>query len=164
MTTPKSSPVKSTSIVTTPKSSPVKSISSVTTSKSPVKLTNIVVTPKTSPIKSININTTPKSSSKNVKTLNLSPAKTTLLSSPQKSKQLLISPKKCTPEKSSFENKTESSEKKLDFSDDDKTTIKAGFKRKVSPIKTPENKKFKLNSLQSPDTQVSDNIIYPYFN
>lgn len=85
--------------------------------------------------------------------LSSSPAKTKTTVA-QKLKQPSVSPKS-TPEKNKFEIKTASPKKKLDFIVDDKTTVKTGFKRKNSPTKTPENKKFKINSHQSPDTQVS---------
>jgi len=48
-----------------------------------------------------------------------------------------------------------SPQKKLDLDENDKTTVTIGGKRKVSPIKTPENKKFKVDAVHSPDTQVS---------
>lgn len=71
---------------------------------------------------------------------------------------MLIQPKIKNP--SISPKKHESPKKKLNFSENDKNTINSGYKRKISPTKTPENKKFKVNSVQSPDTQVSNIIFY----
>lgn len=63
-----------------------------------------------------------------------------------------------------LENKTikidiESPKKKLNF-DDENIIGKLGSKRKMSPIETPENKKIKISSVDSPDTQVCNIIRY----
>jgi len=66
-----------------------------------------------------------------------------------------------------LENKTikiniESPKKKLNF-DGENIIGKLGSKRKMSPTKTPENKKIKISSVDSPDTQVCNIIIHLYF-
>lgn len=111
---------------------------------------NVVKTPKSSPIK-----------------LNSSPNKS--VQSPDKSKQTLlvlnklkspsISPKKSNIEKKVSNIKIGSLEKNFNSNDDDQTSDKIRSKRKMSPIKTPENKKFKNNTISSPDTQVSIMIV-----
>lgn len=133
---------------TSSKSSPIKKNNSLKTPiPSPDNLKNTVITPKSSPVKSVSL------------TPNLSPAKTpvkvvqsVLIS--QKTKSPSISPKQCKSERK-ISNIT-----KLDFNDGE--ICKTSFKRKNSPTKTPENKKFKVDSVQSPDTQVRNIIIYSY--
>lgn len=77
---------------------------------------------------------------------------------PPKTKRPFMSPIKCETEKT-ISNKIESPKKKLDFGNDGKTSTQTCSKRKFSPTKTPENKKFKVDSHQLSDTQVSNHII-----
>ena len=103
------------------------------------------------------------SSSKSISTPNSSPRKTvqtTLI--PQKTKSPSVSPLKLGLENKTTKIKIESPKKKLNFDDEDTIIGKSSSKRKISPIKTPENKKIKISSVDSPDTQVS-NIIYLHF-
>lgn len=128
------------------------------------------VTPKSSPAKSVGFKT-PKSSPSKSKTPdttpNLLPDKS-YLPSPAKSIQTIlvshktkrqsISPRKCDLNENTGKIKIKSPKKKLFCNND--TTVKTGFKRKLSPIKTPENKKIKVNLVQSPDTQVSNFFLF----
>lgn len=144
---PEKTPVKSINVkhITTPKSSIAKDYEFTSPKTSPVNLKNSVTPPKSSPIKSI--------SSPNSK---LNKTKQTVII-PKRFKSPSLSPNKC--DEKTFNNKAESPKKKLNFSDEDKATIKTSSKRKISPTTTPENKKFKKNLVQSPDTQVR-NIIF----
>lgn len=103
---------------------------------------------------------TPKSSSDSISTPNSSPRRTV-------QSTLINKSPSTSPVKLGFENKTikinvESPKKKLHF-DDENIISKSGFKRKMSPTKTPENKKIKISSVDSPDTQVCNIIIYLHF-
>lgn len=110
-------------------------------------------------------------SPKNIVSPKLSQTKSTSVSPieyPSKMVQTVLQPqnlKSPSPPKNKFQKEIlsieiESPKKKLNFSDDSKTTIKKSSKRKISPVKTPENKKCKVDSIKSPDTQVSNIIIY----
>lgn len=127
---------------------------------------------KSSPTKNdtFKVSKTSPVSPKNIVSPKLSQTKSTSLSpvaSPSKMVQTTLLPQKIkspSPLKKKLDKeinciKVESPKKKLDFIDDSKTTIKKSSKRKISPVKTPDNKKYKVDSIQSPDTQVS-NIIY----
>jgi len=57
----------------------------------------------------------------------------------------------------------ESPKNELYFDDENTIIGKSGSKRKISPTKTPENKKIKISSVDSPDTQVCNIIIYIHF-
>lgn len=141
--TPKKSSVESKHINLTPKNSPSKN--------------DCVRSPKTSPAYLKKIVTPTKSSS--VK-FNSSPSKSVQsLSVLGSSKSPSISPKICDIKKSISNRKIESPKKSLNFKDEDRTSVKTSFKRKISPTKTPENKKFKNESAPSPDTQVTIMII-----
>lgn len=143
-----------------------------TPTKSPIKPNNINKTPKKSPTKPKNINKTPKKSSTKPNNINKTPKKSpaksnciekTLGASPIKNKN--IQSQKTSPLSKSSKFKLYSNtvlESKIKSSDNGTTTAKTGFKRKISPKKTPENKKFKVNSAQSPNTQVSDIIVIIY--
>lgn len=145
----KISPAKS--YQTTPKKSPAKNDTFRTPTVSPVCKINIVVTPKSSSSKS---NSTPDSS----------PRKTVQsILIPQKTKSPSISPLKFGLKNKITNTNIESPKKKLNFDDDCNIIGKSGSKRKMSPIKTPENKKIKISSGNSPDTQVSNIIIYILF-
>jgi len=107
------------------------------------------------------INTSPKVDDLVKSKMSLSPAKI-LKTTSVVQKSPSVSPKN-EKLKNNIPNKMfEPLKKKLDIFDDDINIIKTGIKRKFSPIKTPENKKIKVNTVQSPDTQVN-NIIYSYF-
>lgn len=81
---------------------------------------------------------------------------------PQKLKSSSVSPKKNDLEKGTSNITIESPRKKLVFHNDDDNTKKTTIKRKILSTNTPENKKFKVDLIQSPDTQVS-NIIFLSF-
>lgn len=70
-----------------------------------------------------------------------------------------ISPKKSDFEKKISSNKIGSLEKTFHSNDEDQTSDKMRSKRKMSPLKTPENKKIKNDTTSSPDTQVSIMIV-----
>uniref|UniRef100_A0A2S2NZI3 Replication factor C subunit 1 n=1 Tax=Schizaphis graminum TaxID=13262 RepID=A0A2S2NZI3_SCHGA len=145
---------KSSDVAASPKKSPVKS-NQITPISSPDK-SNTFKTPTNSPINKKNIVVTPKSSSKFISNLTSSPKQTVQLTIiPQKTKSPSMSPLKLGPENETSRLKLESPKKKLNF-DDGKTIIgKSSSKRKISPTKTPENKKIKISSIDSPDTQES---------
>ncbi|XP_060843413.1 replication factor C subunit 1 [Rhopalosiphum padi] len=145
---------KSSDVAASPKKTPVKS-NQITPISSPDK-SNTFKTPTNSPINKKNIVVTPKSSSKFISNLTSSPKQTVQLTIiPQKTKSPSMSPLKLGPENKISKLKLESPKKKLNF-DEEKTIIgKSGFKRKISPTKTPENKKIKISSIDSPDTQES---------
>ncbi|XP_026809909.1 replication factor C subunit 1 [Rhopalosiphum maidis] len=145
---------KSSDVTASPKKSPVKS-NQITPISSPDK-SNTFKTPTNSPIHKKNIVVTPKSSPKCISNLTSSPKQTVQLTIiPQKTKSPSMSPLKLGPVNKTTKLKLESPKKKLNF-DDEKTIIgKSGSKRKISPTKTPENKKIKISSIDSPDTQES---------
>lgn len=73
-----------------------------------------------------------------------------------------VSPVKLELQNSTTKIKIESPKNKLYFDDENTIIGKSGSKRKISPTKTPENKKIKISSVDYPDTQVC-NIIYIHF-
>lgn len=138
---------------------PKKSVSKTNNIKiSPIKSNYFSVTPKKSPVKS-----------KIIEIPKISPTKSITKTTPIKSTQILLTPPKhkepsTSPKENDLKKKTshiikESPKKKLDFNDDNKTIVETSTKRKISPINTPENKKFKTNSLPLSDTQVNIIII-----
>ncbi|XP_060864496.1 replication factor C subunit 1 isoform X2 [Metopolophium dirhodum] len=144
---------KSNDIPISPKKSPAKS-NQITPKNSPAKY-DTFRTPSVSPANKRHILATPKSSSNSNSTPNSSPRKTvqsTLI--PQKTKSPSESPRKLGLENKTIKINIESPKKKLNF-DDENIIGKSGSKRKMSPTKTPENKKIKISSVDSPDTQES---------
>lgn len=145
---------KSNDISISPKKSPTKS-NQITPKNSPAKY-DTFRTPTVSPASKGNIVITPKSSSKSISTPNSSPRTTkqsTLI--PLKTKSPSLSPVKLGLENQTNRIKIESPKKKLNFVDENTTIGKSGSKRKISPNKTPENKKIKISPVDSPDTQES---------
>lgn len=130
---------------TSEKSISKSSDSTITTNTSPANLEQNVLAQKSSPNKFVSSVFNP-SPNKNIQTL----------ITPLKLKSPIKFPKKCESQKSTSSIKIISPIKQLNFNDNDKINAQSNFKRKISPTKTPENKKFKNNSVQSPDTQVSD--------
>jgi len=142
-----------------PKKSSVK-FNQITPKNSPAK-SDTFRTPTASPSNKKNIVTTPKSSSKLSSSLSPSPKKTVQLSIiTQKLKSPSVSPLKLGLQNKTINSRLESPKKQLSFDDEISVIGKSGSKRKISPIKTPENKKIKRSSLDSPDTQVRNIIIY----
>lgn len=118
---------------------------------------NIVTTPKSSPVKSnSSSNKKVQSPNKSVESPNKLIQTSLVLN---KLKSPSISPKKCDIEKNMSNSEIESLEKTFHSNDEDRKSVKTSSKRKISPIKTPENKKFKNDTVPSPDTQVSIMII-----
>lgn len=128
---------------------------SVTPEKSLAKLNCIKKTLKKSPTKPNYINKTPEKSPTKPNCI-----EKTLEASPNKNNN--IKSQKTSPSSKFKLYSNTLLESKIESSDNDKTTAITGFKRKISPINTPENKKFKVHSTQSPNTQVSDVIVIIY--
>lgn len=141
-----------------PKKSPAK-LNQITPKKSPAK-SDTFRTPTASPSNKNNIVTTPKSSSKLSSSPNPSPKNTVQLPIiPHNLKSPSVSPLKLGLDNKTINSRLESPKKKLNFDDEISVIGKSGSKRKISPTKTPENKKIKRSSVDSPDTQVR-NITY----
>ncbi|KAL5240649.1 hypothetical protein ACI65C_008059 [Semiaphis heraclei] len=144
---------KSNDIPVSPKKFPAKSNQKTTPKNSPAK-NDTFRTPTASPANKKNI-VTPKSSSESISTTNSSPINTVnsrLI--PQKTSPS-VSPVKLELQNSTTKIKIESPKNKLYFDDENTIIGKSGSKRKISPTKTPENKKIKISSVDSPDTQES---------
>lgn len=145
---------KSSDVDVSPKKSPAK-LNQITPKKSPAK-SDTFRTPTASPSNKNNIVTTPKSSSKLSSSPNPSPKNTVQLPIiPHNLKSPSVSPLKLGLDNKTINSRLESPKKKLNFDDEISVIGKSGSKRKISPTKTPENKKIKRSSVDSPDTQES---------